>query len=164
MPINNRWAFSSEVIDNTRINDWIQPLDSDVQVQLKKVKISGLPWQEMLYLMRNLSAVEQLDIEQFEVAQEKTQICDLPSLQTLSILSFRQVTKRKPDRSKADLIRTKGSTTVQFNAPRLSRLHLGKLELCLHFSVRMMNRSLIAAFLLFPAVSRHNLLHQTQPS
>lgn len=128
-PLNNRWAFSTDVINYAQMFDWIQPLDRSRLAGMKKIKVCRLPWREMLYLMRCLpDTVEQLDIELFEAVINRTQIFDLPSLHTLSIESF-TTSSASHLKNKDDL--RKGTAFARFNAPNLHKLCLGKPS---HFS------------------------------
>ena len=84
--LNNRWAFSAQVIDYKSVCNWKKPLEFYDLVQLKRVKICGLPASEMVDLLTNVlpDTLEQMDIDAFRLFPGKSRFV-FDSLRILSI-------------------------------------------------------------------------------
>ena len=124
-PLNNRWAFSSELIDYASVYDWSKPLSIVELSKVRRIKICGLRRVRLAELLSALpSALEQLDIDtQFELLRGSVTRLDFTSLRKLSIEAFQTV---EPTETGEDLEIRGGMAIVRLEAPSLREIYLGE--------------------------------------
>lgn len=124
-PLNNRWAFSDNVIDYDSVCDWFEPLSSDELSGIRRIKICGLARKQLTALLANLPRqLQQLDIDtQFELLRGTATRLESASLRILSIEEFRVV---EPDAFGEDLQIPEGRAILCLTAPDLKAVYLGE--------------------------------------
>ena len=125
-PLQNRWAFSSEVVDYSLVQDLSETLyetayvlQRDQLARLKRVKICGAPCGQLTSLLTGLSifsnGLEQIDID--KITRSSLHLTfQFVSLITLSIgfeMPFEGAV-------------TEMRRSVEFDAPALRKLYLGE--------------------------------------
>ena len=123
-PLNNRWAFTSNVIDYASVYDWSKPLNIVELSKVRRIKICGLRRVRLAELLPALpSALEQLDIDTFSLFRGKAIRLEFVSLRTLSIEAFKTV---EPTETGEDLEIPGGMAIVRLEAPSLREIYLGE--------------------------------------
>ena len=132
-PLENRWAFSEDVIDYDRISDLSERVQVFDVANLKRIKICGLPladWPRLLNAFGPKNRLEQMDIDEFKIAYGTRLITpEFARLRTLSIERFCGVPQAETNVE----INAENSQSmlVRFVAPVLYEVYLGLSIACL---------------------------------
>lgn len=123
-PLNNRWPFSSNLIDYASLKDWSRPMSSDELSNVMRIKICGLRRRQLTdLLLSNLSELQILDIDTFELLRGKPIRLEFASLRRLAIEAFKVV---EPNENGEDREVPGGMSVVRLEAPNLGKVYLGE--------------------------------------